>query len=62
MREAHYIKCSAVFVQDKMDIKIKIQRWLYQIWVNKLEQPLIKFSKKYHIKPLYNKLNYGWWF
>lgn len=62
MREAHYIKCSAVFIQDKMGIKIKIQRWLYQLWVNKLEQPLINFAKKCHIKPLYNKLNYGWWF
>lgn len=62
MREAHYIKCSALFAQDEMSMKIKIQRWLYQIWVNKLEQPLINFSKKYHIKPLYNKLNYGWWF
>lgn len=62
MREAYYIKCSAIFIQDKMSMKIKIQRWLYQIWVNKLEQFLINFSEKYHIKPLYNKLNYGWWF
>lgn len=62
MREAHYIKCSAIYIQNKINWKIKVKRYLYQLWVNKWEQPLIAFCKKYHIKPLYNKLNYGWWF
>lgn len=59
VREVQWVRCSAI-VKD-LTFQIKIKRFFYQLWVNKLEQFLIKFAKKYNIKPLYNKLNYGWW-
>ena len=59
VREASYIKCSAVY--SKLNWKIKLKRWFYQLWVNKCEQPLIDFTRKYNIKPLYTRLVYGYW-
>ena len=59
VREANYIKCSAVY--SELNWKIKLKRWFYQLWVNKCERPLIDFTRKYNIKPLYTKLAYGSW-
>lgn len=57
-RTDDYIKCSAMFSNPNWSIKINIERYFYQLWVNKYEQKVLKLTKKLHLTKIYNYLNY----
>ena len=53
-----YIMCSGVYNNPDWSMKIRIKRFFYHLWVDKLEQGTIRLCKKLRLKKLYNYLNY----